>query len=219
MPALLARRAALIAALAPARHPYFADLRSGRMSPAGFVRGQLQFRFAVEAFTRPMLLLSARLPAGPARAALLDNIADERGADPAGSHAATFRALLRRLDVPAARIDGTIAGPAVRCFNATLLGIAGHEPPVMGLAMLGIIEELFARFSGWIGAAIVANGWLAADAIVHYATHEVLDVEHAEGFFRPIAARWPDPAIEAGLGVGAEAFMALYTALHEEAAR
>lgn len=214
---MIDRRARLIAALAPAEHPYFADLRAGRMARAGFVRGQLQFRFAVEQFARPMLVLAARLPMGPAHAALLANVADEQGGDGAPSHRETFRDLLMRLDVSPARIDATVAGPAVRRFNATLMGVAGHEPPAMGLAMLGIIEELFARFSGWIGDAIVANGWLPAGRVVHYATHEVLDVEHAESFYAPIAAQWPDPAIEAGLTVGAEAFMALYSALHAEA--
>lgn len=220
MSSLSDRCAALIAHLDPAAHPYFVDLRAGRMTHAGFVRSQLQFRFAVEQFTRPMLLLAARLPAGAAREALLENVADERGrGDAEASHAATFRALLRRLDVPAAQIDATVAGPAVRRFNATLVGIAGHEPPAMGLAMLGIIEALFARFSGWIGAAIVARGWLSREAIVHYQTHEALDVAHAEGFFAPIAPRWPDPAIEAGLLLGAEAFLALYSDLHAEAGR
>lgn len=212
------RRARLIAELAPAEHPYFADLRAGRMTRTGFVRGQLQFRFAVEQFARPMLLLATRLPHGPARAALLANVADEQGnGDPTQSHRATFRQLLARLDVSPTRIDATLAGPAVRRFNATLMGVAGYEPPLMGLAMLGIIEELFARFSGWIATAIEAQNWLPGADIVHYATHEVLDVEHAESFFRPTESAWPDPNIEAGLQVGADAFMALYSALHAEA--
>lgn len=207
---------ALCAALDLPRQAYFADLRSGRMTRAGFVAGQLQFRFAVEQFARPMCLLATRVPPGPARDALLANIADEHGhGDPAGSHAQTFRSFLRRLGVPDARIDATPAGPAVRQFNATLMGVASHEPTRMGLAMLGVIEHLFATFSAWIGQAVQARGWLTAPQMVHYTTHETLDVEHARGFLDPLLPDWPqDAAIDAGLTLGAHAFLALYVGLH-----
>lgn len=198
--------------------PYFAALRDGRMSRDRFVAGQLQFRFAVEQFARPMCLLTTRLPAGSARAALLANIADEHGqGDRQASHAQTFRRFLLRLGVSPARIDATRPGPAVRQFNALLMGVAGHEAPHQGLAMLGIIEHLFATFSAWIGQAVQARGWLAADDMVHYTTHEVLDIAHARAFLEPLQPAWPaDPDIEAGLSLGAHGFLGLYAALAED---
>jgi pyrroloquinoline-quinone synthase len=201
--------------------PYFADLRTGALSRAGFVAGQLQFRFAVEQFARPMCLLATRLADGPARRALLTNIADEHGDGAVeDSHTQTFRRFLRRLGVADARIDATIAGSAVRQFNAMLMGVAGHESPRLALATLGIIEHLFATFSAWIGQAVQAHGWLTAADMVHYTTHETLDIAHARGFLEPLMPHWPsDPEVQAGLELGAYAFVDLYAALHEEAAQ
>jgi pyrroloquinoline-quinone synthase len=80
---------------------------------------------------------------------------------------------------------------------------------------MGVIEDLFARISARIGRAIVDRGWLPEDQIVHYATHERLDVEHAEGFYAQLRgpfARHPRHAYQVtqGLELGAYAFLRLY---------
>jgi pyrroloquinoline-quinone synthase len=191
-------------------HPYFAALRSGAFRRDDFVATQAQFLFAVDFFPRPMRALLERGPL--AREALLDNLADEAGrGDATQAHGATFRTLLARLgaDEPA------VTWPEVRAFNATLLAVCEHEPPAMGLAMLGVVEDLFATFSGWIGRAIVAHGWLGVDELVHYGTHERLDPTHAEGFYAPIETLYPAAEVRAGLELGACVFLRLYHDLYE----
>ncbi len=194
-------------------HPYFAALRDGTFGHDDFVATQAQFLFAVDFFPRPMRALLGRGPL--AREALVDNLADEAGrGDPAAAHGATFRELLRRLGA----CEPAAPWPEVRAFNATLLAVCEHEPPAMGLAMLGMIEDLFAGFSAQIGEALVARGWLPAGALVHYATHERLDPAHAEGFYRPAFAVG-GPEVRAGLELGAYVFLRLYRDLFEARGR
>ena len=213
-------------------HPYFVGLRERSIERNAFIASQSQFFHAVTAFSRPMLLLASRTDDTALRLALVKNAWDEHGEGHlAASHQATFLAmlsLLRGADVAqagavAAPLDPDSAGAAVRAFNATLLGVCGHGDPVTGLAMLGVIEDLFAGISQRIGQGIVAAGWASRDALVHYAVHETLDVAHSEAFYGPLEARWSDPdaqvAIAAGLELGAHVFMRLYDGLYEICAR
>jgi hypothetical protein len=59
---------------------------------------------------------------------------------------------------------------------------------------------------------------------VHYAVHEALDVEHADGFYRQLDGPWEAHPrhryqIEQGLELGAYAFSRLYDDLYESRAR
>lgn len=208
--------AELKARLDPAGNPYFRALREGTFDRADFVETQAQFLHAVEHFARPMLALAARHPDPAVRWALLENVADEHGrGDPAAAHGETFRALLARLGVDTADLARRRIWPEVRAFNATLLGVCQNEPLPMGLAMLGVIEDLFAGFSAWLGRALVANGWLRPGEVVHYATHERLDCVHAADFYRPVAPLFgADPSVRDGLELGAHVFLRLYTDLY-----
>jgi pyrroloquinoline-quinone synthase len=79
---------------------------------------------------------------------------------------------------------------------------------------MGIIEYAFAGISARIGQAVVKNGWVKADDLVHYKLHAEIDMRHAEEFFAVIEPRWDDPArryyIEQGLELGAYSFDRLY---------
>jgi hypothetical protein len=208
----------LEARLAPSNHVFFVRLLSD-MPLDVFIKTQLQFRFAVEHFVTPMVALADRTSAGVSRDALLANIADERGGnDPTATHGETFKQLLGLLGVSPDAIDCAQPKPPVLAFNGYLMQTAERQSVSKALAVFGIIEHLFAQFSGWIGGALIARGWLAADHIVHYAAHETLDLEHAAAFLEPLAADFrPCGPIAEGLTQGAEAFMALYTELYQEA--
>jgi pyrroloquinoline-quinone synthase len=71
--------------------------------------------------------------------------------------------------------------------------------------------------SAAIGQAVVARGWVAAGALVHYALHAELDVRHADEFFAIVEPRWDDAArrasIRQGLELGAYAFDQVYRAM------
>lgn len=71
---------------------------------------------------------------------------------------------------------------AVIFFSRPMAGLAGRMPVLddlrTGLGLFGIIEDMFARISAHIGKSVVDRGFLKAEQIVHYATHEMLDEEH-----------------------------------------
>jgi len=202
--------------LAPFESPYLRALGDGSFEREDFVETQIQFLHAVVYFSRPMAVLAARLPRAEQRLSLLENVHDEHGGgDLSGSHERTFLTLLERLGVGLAEIDRRAQWPEVRAFNSTLLGVCAHDDVPTALAMLGVIEELFSGISARIGRAIVERGWLRAEELTHYPTHEVLDLSHAEGFYRciePLAATDPRAAyqVEQGLELGAYIFLRLY---------
>ncbi len=211
--------------LAPLSNPYVTSLADGTMTRDELVETQIQFLFAVVFFSRPMAALAGRLPRPELRMSLLENVLDEHGRGRLSfSHESTFLELLRRLGVSEGEIERRALWPEVRAFNTTLAGVCVMDDTFTGLAALGIIEDTFAGISAAIGRGIVARGWLAAGEIVHYKTHEELDEEHAEGFYRELDGPYAAHPrhryqIEQGLELGGYAFMQLYRGLHEARAR
>jgi len=207
---------ALRARVAPFDNPYLRSLGDGSFERADFVETQIQFLHAVVYFSRPMAVLAARLPRFEQRLSLLENVHDEHGGgDLAGSHERTFLTLLARLGMSTSELERRAEWPEVRAFNSTLLGVCAHDDLPTALAMLGVIEELFAGISAHIGRSIVERGWLSAQELTHYPTHEVIDLGHAEGFYRliePLAGTDARAAyqVEQGLELGAYTFLRLY---------
>lgn len=199
---------------APLESPYFSALRDGSMSREAFVASQVQFGVAVGNFWKPMQALAARATTAPMREMLLANIADELGrGDRAQSHEATFARFLDALGAPVAP-----PGPAVLAFNEVLASVCERGEVPRALATLGMIEDLFAAISAEIGRAVIARGWLTAERLVHYRTHEALDGVHAEGFYAQLregfaAGGRARSLIEEGLELGATSFLALYRGL------
>jgi pyrroloquinoline quinone (PQQ) biosynthesis protein C len=202
--------------LRPLTSPYVASLADGSMSREDFVQTQIQFLFAVVFFSRPMAALAGRLPRPEMRLSLLGNVADEHGdGNLSVSHERTFLALLGKLGVTLDEVERRALWPEVRAFNTVLAGACMLDDTLTGLAALGIIEDIFSGVSAALGRGIVARGFLRRDELVHYAAHEVLDVSHAEGFYKELDAPYaahPRHAyqIEQGLELGGYAFVRLY---------
>jgi len=204
---------------------YVTALDDGSLSREDFVETQVQFFFAVVFFSRPMAVLAARLPRADMRMPLLDNVLDEHGkGNPRLTHEHTFLDLLSRLGVTEAEVEQRALWPEVRAFNTALTGLCLMDDPYTALAVLGIIEDSFATLSARIGQGIVTRGWLPSDRVVHYALHEELDVEHAEGFYRVLRAPFAAQArhryqIAQGLELGAYIFRAMYDGLFDARGR
>jgi pyrroloquinoline-quinone synthase len=210
---------------APNDNAYVRALADGRLSREDFVETQIQFLFAVVFFARPIASLAARLPRPQSRAALLKNIQDEHGNGRfTVCHESTFLELLARLGVERREIDARALWPEVRAFNTVLMGACALDDAFTGLAALGMIEDMFAGISAAIGQAIVHRGFLTREEIVHYETHEKLDIEHAESFYAALHEPYATNArhkyqIDQGLELGAYVFMRLYEDLHRARAR
>jgi pyrroloquinoline-quinone synthase len=217
--------AALKARCDVAQNPYFVALRDGSFSREDFVETQIQFLFAVVFFSRPMAVLAGRLPRPEMRLSLLENVHDEHGEGNLSlSHERTFLALLKALGVTPDQVDTRALWPEVRAFNTVLAGLSFSDDCYTGLAALGIIEDLFSGISARLGRGILDRGWLRPDELVHYSAHEVLDVTHADGFYKvldgPFAVH-PRHAyqITQGLELGAYTFLRMYEDLHRARAR
>jgi pyrroloquinoline quinone (PQQ) biosynthesis protein C len=207
------------------QHRYFASLEDGSFERDDFVETQIQFLFAVVFFSRPMAILAARLPRPELRLSLLSNVGDEHGGgDLRLSHERTFLTLLERLNVSRADIERRALWPEVRAFNTCLAGVCAMDDVYTAVAVLGIIEDLFAGLSARLGKGIVARGWLEAEAMIHYDLHAELDVDHAEDFYRLIEVPYEqDPRhayqVEQGLELGACVFLGMYEGLYRARGR
>ncbi len=210
---------AVLSRFAVSQNAYLRDLTGGTMSREQFVGSQLQFCHAVDYFSRPMAVLASRLPHAEQRVSILHNVWEEHGeGNLAFHHGTTFRKFLGVLI--GAEPSITAPGPAVGMFNATLAGVCGTDEPLAGVAALGIIERMFADISAVIGSSVVERGWVAREELVHYATHETLDLEHADEFFEIARRGWDAgrdarAAFERGLWLGAYAFDQFYRGLSQ----
>ena len=217
--------AALKERTAALRNPYLVALADGSMSREDFIETQIQFLFAVVFFSRPMATLAGRLPRPQMRVPLIENIRDEHGSGRLTvCHENTFLELLERLGVDRSDVDARALWPEVRAFNTTLAGLCTLDDALTGLAALGMIEDLFAGISAAIGQAIVARRFLPKDHLVHYTTHETLDVQHAEGFYAGLYESYERHPrlryqIDQGLELGAYAFMTMYEGLYRARGR
>ncbi len=211
--------------IAPLENPYFRALRDGSLTREEFVETQIQFANAVAFFSRPMAVLAARLPTPDMRLDLLENVSDEHGhGDLRFCHERTFLQLLGRFGVTPDEADRRALWPEVRAFNTILAGLCTLDDRLTGLATLGIIEDLFAGISTEIGASIVKRGWLEEGQLVHYKTHEKLDVAHAEGFYKHLAEPYARDEglayqIQQGFELGAYVFLRMYEDLYRARAR
>jgi pyrroloquinoline quinone (PQQ) biosynthesis protein C len=210
---------------APLRNPYLVALADGSMTRDEFIETQIQFLFAVVFFSRPMATLAGRLPRPQMRVPLIENMRDEHGSGRLTvCHENTFIELLERLGVDRLEIDARALWPEVRAFNTTLAGMCTLDDALTGLAALGIIEDMFSGISTSIGQSIVSRRFLPKDHVVHYTTHEALDVQHAEGFYAGLYEPYEKHVrlqyqIDQGLELGAYAFMTMYEGLYRARAR
>ncbi len=202
--------------------PYVERVLSGQLCRERFVDTQLQFFHAVAAYPASLGVLAARLPDAAARAVLEENVHDEhgrgRGED---AHVETFRLLLERLGVSAARLAGAKVGADTRAFNARVQAACAGGPPEVGLAVIAAIEDLFTGISRGLGHAIAARGWLPADRIPHYSVHETLDRAHADALFAALES-WPScdggfaARVARGFDHGGQLLLGYYAALLSE---
>ena len=209
-----------------AANPYFKSLQDGSFSKDDFVETQIQFYWAVVFFSRPMAALAAKIPTPELRLEIIRNVWEEHGE---GSltrvHGTTFCELLSRLSgVQPDAIHSRSLWPEVRAFNTLPTGVCVLDVYLTVVALMGIIERMFADISSWIGRGIVNRQWLTNEQMIHYSLHEELDVKHSQDFFDILEKSWEHSledryAIEQGLRLGAYAFNNLYTGLYQARSR
>jgi pyrroloquinoline-quinone synthase len=210
-----ARAQETLAAVQFGANPYLTALADGSLSLDAFRRSQEQFYYAVEFFSRPMAALVAKIPTPEQRLEVLQNVLEEHGdLQPAKFHANTFQRFLRSIGADVDQLSTLALWPEIRAFNAVLLTVCIHDQLEVGVACMGIVEHAFAGVSARIASAVVEQGWVTPDKLVHYKLHAQIDERHAAEFYRVIEPAWDDPDrryfIQQGLELGAYIFDRLY---------
>jgi pyrroloquinoline-quinone synthase len=75
---------------------------------------------------------------------------------------------------------------------------------------------MFSGISGQIGQAVLEMGWLQKEQLVHYTTHQALDIQHAKDFLYVLQPDWEEhrQLILEGMRDGALIFDSLYRNLY-----
>ena len=218
-PGVTARAEEVLARSGIMANPYFRDLQNGTMSLDAFRRTQEQFFFAVTFFPRPMAALVGRIPDPKQRLDILHNLVEEHGEfNESQFHHTTFQQFLRTIGGAPERLDDLMIWPEVRAFNSVLTTACVLDELDIGVACMGVIEQAFASISALIGRAVVANGWVPAEQLVHYKLHAEIDERHAEEFFAVVEPGWRNGTrryfIDQGLELGTYIFDRMYRDLH-----
>ncbi len=231
-PQVTARAAEILEDIGILKNPYLTALQDGSMTLEQFRLTQEQFFFAVTFFPRPMAALVGRIPDPKQRLDILHNVVEEHGEfDEKAFHHTTFQDFLATLGTEPEVLDelvetGTGTGctyrhdlwPALRAFNNVLTSCCLMDELEVGIGCMGIIEYAFAGISSVIGKAVVANGWVSEERLVHYKLHAEIDERHAEEFFAVVEPAWGNEDrgyyVEQGLQLGAYVFDRLYRDLH-----
>ena len=175
-------------------NPYLESLRSRSISLESFRRTQEQFFFAVTFFPHPMAALVGRIPIPQQHLDILHNLIEEHGEfQEQEFHHTTFQRFLRSIGSQPEKVEESAPWPALRAFNSVLTASCVLDELEVGVGCMGIIEFAFAGISAAIGKAVVDNGWVSSDELVHYKLHAAIDERHAEEFFAVIEPSWDDP--------------------------
>lgn len=196
---------------------YFLALINKEMSKEQFIKTQLQFYYAVVHFVVPLSYTAASIPTYTQRLNIIKNIWEEHGeGDLNQTHGSTFTEFLKRLTQNS---DITIPASehAVNLFNGSLNQLTRDEHFLTGVAVMGMIERMFADISASIGTEVIALDWLKKEKMIHYTVHQELDCIHAEDFFSILRPYYSEEnsreIINAGLKAGATTFLAFYSNL------
>lgn len=196
-------------------NPYLTAMRDGSMTLDVFRRTQEHFFFAVTFFPRPMAALVGKIPDPRLRLDILHNLVEEHGEfDEQRFHHNTFQQFLRTIGSDPDKVTTMPVSHVLRAFNSVLTAACVMDEVEVGIGCMGIIEHAFAGISAVIGKAVVDNGWVSAENLVHYKLHAEIDERHAEEFFAVVEPSWDEPKrryyIERGLELGAYIFDRLY---------
>ena len=211
-PQVTARANEVIERVGVLQNSYFSGLASGEMDLECFRLTQEQFFFAVTFFPRPMAALVAKIPDPKMRLDILHNVVEEHGEFNVDEfHHTTFQRFLKSIGSDVSPLEDqsqwSLWAP-VRAFNSWLTTSCVLDELEVGVACLGIQEYIFSDASAIIGKAVVENGWVSEEELIHYKLHAEIDKRHAEEIFAVVEPKWESHRyfIDQGLELGAYIF-------------
>lgn len=201
------------------KNPFFIDLANGNLTKNQFIGTQHQFYYAVTNFSSALALVAAAIPTYEERMKIIRNLWEEHGdGKPEHTHGSTFMEFMKRLTGDR-NIGIREATEEVILFNTTLNQTCKQEHYLKSVALMGMIERMFADISAFIGDKTIARGWMKKDEMIHYSLHQELDCIHAEDFFSILRKHYNElnsGPIDEGLKLGALTFLSFYQNLREK---
>ena len=211
-PQVTARANEVIERVGVLQNSYFSGLASGEMDLECFRLTQEQFFFAVTFFPRHMAALVAKIPDPKMRLDILHIVVEEHGEFNVDEfHHTTFQRFLKSIGSDVSPLEDqsqwSLWSP-VRAFNSCLTTSCVLDELEVGVACLGIQEYIFSDASAIIGKAVVENGWVSEEELIHYKLHAEIDKRHAEEIFAVVEPKWESHRyfIDQGLELGAYIF-------------
>lgn len=198
---------------------FFIDLADS-MTKDQFIRTQHQFYYAVTNFSSALALVAAAIPTYEERMKIIRNLWEEHGdGNPEHTHGRTFVEFMKRLTSNRS-LSILEATEEVDLFNTTLNGTCKQEHYLKSVAMMGMIERMFADISAFIGDTTIQRGWMKKEEMIHYSLHQELDCIHAEDFFSILRKHYDHDdnrkIIDEGLKLGALTFLTFYQNLRDK---
>lgn len=182
-------------------HSFYVAWAEGRLSldDLRFYAGQ--YWRQVEAFPRYLAALAERLPAGPARTTVEDNLGDEVGDDHPGLWLRFADALgAREKDVRAAEVEAETS----ECVGAFSDAASGRSLPY-ALGMLYGYEAQTPAVAKTKVEGLRTHYGLDGPALDYFTLHGELDVEHAAGLASALDSVADDATARSEAVAGAKA--------------
>lgn len=191
-------------------HPYFIWMRGAGVDERQFVRSQVPFQYAVEAFANAYGVMFDRAAARPS---CVDLSPSGTTANPSRQ---AFQLCLQRL---APRVDLTEDCPAtVVAANRQLLNYCLTQPIGAGAAVLGMIEYLYVDVSATIAQIVEQRDWADGNSDFYYLIHESLGINPNQDLLTLAHPSWADPTARSqtaqSLLLGAQYLWDLYDAIY-----
>ncbi|BBM85134.1 iron-containing redox enzyme family protein [Candidatus Uabimicrobium amorphum] len=199
------------------QHPYFVWMNN-EATRKSFLKSQLSFRYAVESFSCALAACLSKINCLEKRIHLAENVQEEHGSgDLRKAHKHTFIEFLQALGAKEQEVQRPCS-VGVHAFNESIRNFCLANPGEHGAALLGMIEYLYIDISAQIAKKICEDKWVEPGSQSHYATHEVLDVEHARELFDICRDTWDKSRgeIATAAALGGHYFWNVYLAMLEE---
>jgi pyrroloquinoline-quinone synthase len=187
-------------------HPFCNRMAEGVMTVEEVRTASLQIYHVVRHFPRFLSAILTQIADYRIRMPLVDNLYEEHGhLKAAHVHSVTYETFLRGIGLTDEQIVSSKPITPVIAYNRAITDLCLHHNWVEGIGALGVTEEIVARVSPIVGRFAVNTFESNRKELVHFTSHEVLDITHANEIYEiaaPFYAGAEKESIQRGFELG-----------------
>lgn len=200
-------------------HPLFVEMMDGKLTNEQHKEIALQIYHVVLYFPRFLSAILTNMSDFRMRMPLVENLFEEHGKmKEKYVHSETYKTFLKGIGITEFEINESKPSIPVIAYNRAITDLCLHYHYLEGLAALGVIEEIVARVSPFVGHYAKQTYGSDNKSLVHFTDHEVLDVQHANEIYEVVAQCYEGDQkqiIERGLQLGMYYHTRMYTDILE----